>query len=872
LGLIERIQADRRAEQRVIGGVPWRPWDSPYWKFSSGGPVHPTRAFYGTDKALGLPALYSCTRLIAESIASLPLKIYTRAPGNGGPAVRYRGPSIFDRPSATSNIYDWVYQCLTSLVLHGNAWGLITGRDGYQYPTGIEWIPPDMVQVEDDQQEPWNPLRTRVYVYGRLIPNWREELFHIRAFTLPGRTEGISPLRAFALTVLNGMEAQRYGTDWFAAGGFPPGTFQNNEIEIDATAAAEIRESLTASIRQRQPLVFGRDWDYKPVVVPPAEAQFIETMQMNATQLAAIYGLPPDRVGGRRGDSLTYNTVEQSTLQVIEALRPWLVRLETAFFELLPSNRYCRFNADALLKTDLKTRVEIQSQQRAMGLFTIDEIRDEEDREPYPDSAGDEKIPLEVMVAMSRSIRAIPNSMLKGITLEVDLISDRLEKLEKEGLSRPDTGPSVPNTDDFLSSQIGSVRAVKLFKALTEAGFDTTVANQVVKRSLDDDRENKAYVKKAAPAPEFVGPWVPSDEDLARLSAAGGNGNGRHHLCRRERKTNMAEMSSSSINDLPDSAFAYIEPGGAKDPGGKTVPRSKRHFPVHDEAHARNALARAPQSPFGKMAMPKIMSAARKFNIKVSGAQRSAFGADAMPDSAFPERRFTRFPLEVRRERDGGPQHIYGYAACFDKLSRKLGGFVEQVSHTAFDTSRSDGWPDVVCRFNHKDDLLLGTTYARTLDLHIDETGLAYDVVPPQSRADILEYCERGDIRHSSFAFRVFPGGDEWGVSEFNYPMRTLLAVQLVDVAPVLDPAYPDSTAAARAINGAVESLSNWVQGDPEEVRSRLSDGRAMEFFKRTDNIGPKVLQKTPPKPVLSGAQAMLALQANMDDPFIDEG
>ncbi len=293
---------------------------------------------------------------------------------------------------------------------------------------------------------------------------------------------------------------------------------------------------------------------------------------------------------------------------------------------------------------------------------------------------------------------------------------------------------------------------------------------------------------------------------------------------------------------------------------------------MHDEAHARNALSRAPQSPFGKPAMPKIMTAARRFGIKVSGSQRSAFGPDAMPDSAFPERRFTRFPLEVRAEPNGGPKHIFGYAACFNKLSRKLGGFVEQVNTTAFNESRQDNWPDVVCRFNHKDDLLLGTTHARTLDLKLDETGLAYNVIPPQSRADILEYVDRGDVRHSSFAFRVFPGGDEWGVSEFNYPMRTLLSVQLVDVAPVLDPAYPDSTGAARAINGAVESLANWVQGETEEVRSRLTEGRAMEFFKRTDNAGPRQVTRTPPKPVLSGAQAMLALQANMDDPYVDEG
>ena len=42
------------------------------------------------------------------------------------------------------------------------------------------------------------------------------------------------------------------------------------------------------------------------------------------------------------------------------------------------------------------------------------------------------------------------------------------------------------------------------------------------------------------------------------------------------------DISTASRNDLPDSAFAYIEPGGTKDESGKTTPRSKRHFPIHD--------------------------------------------------------------------------------------------------------------------------------------------------------------------------------------------------------------------------------------------------------------------------------------------------
>lgn len=95
----------------------------------------------------------------------------------------------------------------------------------------------------------------------------------------------------------------------------------------------------------------------------------------------------------------------------------------------------------------------------------------------------------------------------------------------------------------------------------------------------------------------------------------------------------MADMSTAEINDLPDSDFAYIEPGGEKDAEGKTTPRSLRHYPVHDEAHARNALSRASAAIKGdnagakgiaEKAMPKILAACKKFGIEVSDESKAA--------------------------------------------------------------------------------------------------------------------------------------------------------------------------------------------------------------------------------------------------------
>lgn len=66
--------------------------------------------------------------------------------------------------------------------------------------------------------------------------------------------------------------------------------------------------------------------------------------------------------------------------------------------------------------------------------------------------------------------------------------------------------------------------------------------------------------------------------------------------------TEKAEWAAAYVNDLPDSSFAYIEPGGSKDDQGKTAPRSLRHLPYKDKdgtvdlPHLRNALARVHQT------------------------------------------------------------------------------------------------------------------------------------------------------------------------------------------------------------------------------------------------------------------------------------
>lgn len=81
------------------------------------------------------------------------------------------------------------------------------------------------------------------------------------------------------------------------------------------------------------------------------------------------------------------------------------------------------------------------------------------------------------------------------------------------------------------------------------------------------------------------------------------------------------KLTSEERNNLPDSDFAYIEPGGKK-VDGKTEPRSLRKFPIQDAAHVRSALSYLSSSDLSpeakKEALRKIKIAAKKFGVTVS--------------------------------------------------------------------------------------------------------------------------------------------------------------------------------------------------------------------------------------------------------------
>ena len=178
--------------------------------------------------------------------------------------------------------------------------------------------------------------------------------------------------------------------------------------------------------------------------------------------------------------------------------------------------------------------------------------------------------------------------------------------------------------------------------------------------------------------------------------------------------------------------------------------------------------------------------------------------------------------VELRdADTDGALGVLRGYAIVWNTYSRNLGGFVEQVAPGAADKSLADQ-VRVMARYNHDNNYLLGTTDGGTLRLSVDGTGLLYEVNLPDTTAgrDVRALAARGDLRYSSFAFHVPPNGDEWSLTDEGFPLRTVRAIQLVDVAPVNDPAYLDSTAGLRSLAARTGmSLDDVRAADAEVIK-----------------------------------------------------
>jgi len=189
------------------------------------------------------------------------------------------------------------------------------------------------------------------------------------------------------------------------------------------------------------------------------------------------------------------------------------------------------------------------------------------------------------------------------------------------------------------------------------------------------------------------------------------------------------------------------------------------------------------------------------------------------------ERRVVSLPVTTRSE--GEQVRLGGYASVFNTETVIAGLFREQIAPGAFAEAVTQD--DVRALFNHDPNFVIGRTASGTLSLREDETGLAYDAIPPDTQwaRDLMVSVGRGDISQSSFGFAV--ESDEWTHPTRNgeLPLRTIRKAKLYDVSPVTYPAYESTTTAVRSAAAQAVLVEN---ADAELALAREADKARFEL------------------------------------------
>lgn len=336
------------------------------------------------DGLLSVAPAYSAIKLISETIATLPLHGYS---SGGGSRKRIALPAWLAEPVDGSTTGDFVQRGAVSALTHGNAWGLKSGVASSGVPSGVTWLKPQHMRVDESGQRPR-------YLYGgQEIESWR--LVHIPAVVVPGSVVAVAPIKAFALTFDAARRAAEASRDWSKNRAVPGVHMHNNQTTIKDDVADTLSVRAQQKIRNGKPFVTGKDWDLNVLQIPAGDAAFLESIKAGATTIASIFNLPPEMIGGTTGASLTYNTVEGNTdWFLMFTIRAWVTKFEAAFSRLMPRPQYVKFNIDAFKRVDTTTRFGTYRTAREIGLRSVNELRALEDLEPI--AGGDNYAPLAV--------------------------------------------------------------------------------------------------------------------------------------------------------------------------------------------------------------------------------------------------------------------------------------------------------------------------------------------------------------------------------------------------------------------------------------------------------------------------------------------
>lgn len=342
--------------------------------------------------ALTLSAVFAAVKILAEDVASMPLKTFERMPDGKKEAHDHPLYSILhDVPNPEMSSVDMRMAMVAWMCLRGNSYAEIE-RDGmgnikYLWPLHT---PSMQVRRLDGK------LR---YLYtlpnGQHASLFAHEVLHVRGMSLDGIC-GLSPIGYARENIGLGLATQEYGSRLFSGSSVPKGVIEATgkfkDEEVLKRFKHQVEESHQGLSKAHRIMVLENGMKWQATGLPPEDAQFLETRKFGVEDIGRFFRIEGSKLG--LGDKRAFASIEQDSLNhVMFTLGPWCKFWEqgigrSLFNEQERKKYFVEHVVDGFLRGDIATRYEAYIKALMNGFNCIDEVRAKENMNPLPNGLG----------------------------------------------------------------------------------------------------------------------------------------------------------------------------------------------------------------------------------------------------------------------------------------------------------------------------------------------------------------------------------------------------------------------------------------------------------------------------------------------------
>lgn len=352
------------------------------------------------ERALGITAFWAGVRMISQTVAGLPCKVYERVgekkrrPSPEHPAYKL----LFKRPNKFMSSFTFKEIRMAHLLTWGNSYAEIE-RDKAGRPIALWPLLPDRTDVEIVNGEK---------IYHTIINNERIRLSADRVLHVPGL--GFDGLRGYNVVRIHRdslgltIAANEYGAQFFNNSARPSG-YLEHPGNPEAPERAQIRDEWNQMHQgltnaQRTAVLWG-GMKWQQMSIPPEDAQYLETRQMQIEEVARILNINPILLQHHEKVTTWGTGVGQFLIAYSKfTITPWLDREEDIldwdmFTEEERGRFYTKYNVGGLLRGDMKEQAEILEIERRNGILSANDWLELKDENPLSGPEGDARfVPL----------------------------------------------------------------------------------------------------------------------------------------------------------------------------------------------------------------------------------------------------------------------------------------------------------------------------------------------------------------------------------------------------------------------------------------------------------------------------------------------